>query len=112
MARIGGVGAKKLDRYGAAFLGLLAAAPPPRLHPARRKLAGGREAPLYDRLLDVQARLARGADGTGKLMSCSASALARLAAKKPGDLEQISRMIGERHGERFGAAFLEILRDA
>ncbi|MBT8411666.1 MAG: DNA helicase RecQ, partial [Octadecabacter sp.] len=71
MARIGGVGAKKLDSYGKAFLEVIngeAAA----LHPRRQKLAGRNEGTIYDRLLEVQADLSRGPEGTDKPMSCSA----------------------------------------
>ena len=39
MARIGGIGAKKLERYGALFLEVVSGAAEA-LHPARRKLAG------------------------------------------------------------------------
>ena len=111
MARIGGVGAKKLDSYGAAFLEVIngeAAA----LHPQRQKLAGRNEGMIYDRLLECQADLTRGPEGTDKPMSCSASQLAKVASKKPRDEQAIIRIIGDRHADRFGAAFLDILRDA
>jgi ATP-dependent DNA helicase RecQ len=111
MARIGGVGAKKLDSYGAAFLEVIngeAAA----LHPQRQKLAGRHEGTIYDRLLECQADLTRGPEGTDKPMSCSASQLAKVASKKPRDEQAIIRIIGDRHADRFGAAFLDILRDA
>ncbi|MEJ6640180.1 MAG: DNA helicase RecQ [Octadecabacter sp.] len=110
MARIGGVGAKKLDSYGAAFLEVIngeAAA----LHPQRQKLAGRNEGTIYDRLLECQADLTRGPEGTDKPMSCSASQLAKVASKKPRDEQAIIRIIGDRHADRFGAAFLDILRD-
>jgi hypothetical protein len=41
-ARIGGVGAAKLERYGAAFLAVISGEAAAPAHPARRKLAGGR----------------------------------------------------------------------
>ncbi|MBD3677596.1 MAG: DNA helicase RecQ [Rhodobacteraceae bacterium] len=112
MAGISGVGAKKLERYGAEFLAVItgeAAAP---AHPHRRKLAGRDEGTLYDRLLAAQADLVRGEDGAGKPMSCSAAQLARVAKTHPRDMGALERLLGERHAERFGAAFLEVLQEA
>ena len=111
MAAIAGVGAKKLERYGTAFLEVIVGAGDP-VHPARRKLAGRAAGTVYDLLLEVQAGLARGADGVGKPMSCSASQLARVAQMRPNDTQTLERLLGERHAERFGAAFLDVLREA
>jgi len=111
MAAIGGVGAKKLERYGAGFLEVITGACEP-VHPARRKLAGRPAGTVYDLLLEVQAGLARGADGVDKVMSCSASQLARVAQMRPDDPQGLERLLGERHAERFGAAFLDVLREA
>ena len=111
MARIGGVGTKKLDSYGAAFLEVINGEAEA-LHPQRQKLAGRSEGTIYDRLLETQAELSRGPDGTDKPMSCSASQLAKVASQKPRDEAALSRMLGERYADRFGAAFLNILRDA
>ena len=111
MAQISGVGAKKLDKFGDAFLEVIngeAAA----LHPTRRKLAGQDAGAIYDQLLAVQAELARGADGTGKPLSCSASQLARVAQLRGGDDAALEQLLGDRKAERFGPAFLEVLRDA
>lgn len=111
MARVGGVGAKKLNSYGDAFLEVIngeAAA----LHPSRRKLAGREAGSLYDRLLEVQADLARGPEGIDKPMSCSASLLAKVASQKPDDEWAMSRLLGNKRAERFGAAFLDVLRTA
>lgn len=111
MARIGGVGAKKLDSYGAAFLEVINGEVEA-THPRRQKLAGRNEGTIFDRLLEVQAVLSRGPEGTDKPMSCSASQLARVASQKPRDSAALSRLVGERHADRFGEAFLDILRDA
>ena len=111
MARIGGVGTKKLDSYGAAFLEVINGEAEA-LHPQRQKLAGRSEGTIYDRLLETQAELSRGPEGTDKPMSCSASQLAKVASQKPRDEAALSRMLGERYADRFGAAFLNILRDA
>ncbi|MEP2139230.1 MAG: ATP-dependent DNA helicase RecQ, partial [Erythrobacter sp.] len=69
MARINGVGAKKLERFGTTFLAVITGEIAQKPHPARRKLAGRNSANVYDELLAAQARLARGEDGTGKPMS-------------------------------------------
>jgi len=111
MARISGVGAKKLDRYGAAFLKIIAGDAPAPEHPARMKLAGRAEGAIYDRLLEVQAELSRG-DGSGKVMSCSAAQLAKVAALRAPDMNSLSGVLGERRAERFGPAFLEVLESA
>ena len=116
MARIGGIGAKKLDSYGRLFLDVIrSAAEMPSadaMHPKRAKLAGRDEGTLYDRLLAAQADLTRGPDGTDKLMTCSAAQLAKVAQSKPRDIGGLTRIIGDRHAERFGDAFLDVLQQA
>ncbi len=111
MARIGGVGAKKLETYGDAFLEVITGAAA-QMHPTRRRLAGREAGPLYDRLLEAQARLGRGASGTEKPLSCSASILAKVAQLSRPDAAALERLLGEKRAERFGAAFLEVLRAA
>lgn len=111
MAQVSGVGAKKLQSFGDAFLEVIngeAAA----LHPTRRKLAGRTAGTVYDRLLEVQADLARGTDGTDKPLSCSASQLAKVAQMRPVDGTALERLLGDRKAERFGPAFLDVLREA
>ncbi len=44
-------------------------------------------------------------------MSCSAKELARVASARPRDMEAMERLLGARHAERFGAAFLRIFED-
>jgi ATP-dependent DNA helicase RecQ len=109
MAGISGVGAKKLERYGRDFLEVIAGEATA-LHPARRRLAGRESGSVYDRLLQVQAELARGDCGTQKPMSCSASQLAKVAEARPEAPDQMARILGERRAERFGAAFLDVVR--
>jgi ATP-dependent DNA helicase RecQ len=111
-ARISGVGAKKLESFGAAFLAVINGETPAALHPARRKLAGRETGSLYDQLLEVQAQLARGTDGQDKPLSCTAGLLAKVAELRPVSPESMSRLLGERRAERFGAAFLAVLQDA
>ncbi len=111
MARISGVGAKKLERYGSQFLEVVSSSVED-VHPARRKLAGRAAGSIYDQLLEVQADLARGEEGIDKPLSCSASQLAKVAQLRPEDSDGIERVLGERRAERFGSAFLDVLREA
>jgi ATP-dependent DNA helicase RecQ len=112
MAQIGGVGAKKLETYGKSFLEVILGEAPQAMHPRRQKLAGREEGTLFDRLQAAQATLVRGPDGRDKPLSLNASALARIAAQHPRDLQGIERIVGPRAAERFGEAFLDVLREA
>ena len=111
MAQIGGVGAKKLEKYGETFLQIITGEAAVATHPQRRKLAGREAGALYDRLLEVQGMLARGPDGLDKPMMCSASLLAKVASAKPSDQPAIERLLGERKAERFGSAFLDVISE-
>ena len=111
MARVNGVGAKKLANYGDAFLEVINGEAE-HMHPSRRKIAGRQDADLYDQLLEAQSNLLRGPEGIDKPMSCSAGLLAKVASTKPRDTQAMERLLGDRRAERFGDAFLEILRDA
>ncbi|MFW8593990.1 DNA helicase RecQ [Cribrihabitans neustonicus] len=111
MARISGVGAKKLERYGDDFLSVITGASE-QLHPVRRKLAASGAGSTYDALLEAQAQLARGECGTLKPLSCSASQLAQVAQMRSTDEAGLARLLGERRAERFAAAFLDVLRGA
>lgn len=111
MARVNGVGSKKLEKYGDAFLEVIAGEVA-ELHPVRRKLAGRKAGTIYDQLLSVQADLTRGADGTDKPLTCTASQLAKVAGLRPEDPAGLERVLGDRRAERFGAAFLDVLRQA
>ena len=113
MAAISGVGAKKLERYGTEFLTVMNGTAEA-VHPARRRLAGGAAGPLFDRLQAVQADLARGADGTGKFLTCTHSTLRHMAEQRPATLEEMGRLpgMGAQKLDRFGAAFLDVLRES
>ncbi|WP_298859207.1 DNA helicase RecQ [uncultured Sulfitobacter sp.] len=111
MAGISGIGAKKLESYGAAFLEVINGEAE-MMHPQRRKLAGRGAGDLYDQLLEVQADLSRGALGTEKPLSCSASLLAKVAQMHNADASAIERVLGDKRAERFGTAFLDVLRGA
>ena len=110
MAAIGGVGAKKLESYGTAFLKVIAGAVED-VHPVRRKLAGRDEGAVYDRLFAAQTTLQRGPDGADKPMSCTASMLAKVAQLRNADQAGLTRLIGDKYVDRFGDAFLQILQD-
>ena len=111
MAGITGVGTKKLESYGAIFLAEINGSEPEAMHPKRRKLAGRNGATIYDRLLEVQAELLRGADGTEKPVTCSAALLAKLAELRPRDIDQLTHLMGERRAARFGDAFLKVFAE-
>jgi ATP-dependent DNA helicase RecQ len=113
MMGITGVGAKKLESYGAAFLAVITGAEVAPLHPARMRLAGREAGQVLDRLADVQLRLARGEDGTGKYLSCTHSTLRQIAETRPSTLSELDRIqgLGAQKIERFGVAFLDILRE-
>ena len=111
MARISGVGAKKLDSYGDAFLSVIAGDTAP-MHPARRALAGRDAGTLFDRLAETQMRLARGEDGTEKPLSCSTGQLKRIAESRPANREAMGRIIDEARLDRFAQAFLTEITSA
>jgi ATP-dependent DNA helicase RecQ len=114
MMGITGVGTKKLESYGAAFLEVITGAGVPALHPARQRLVGQAAGEVFDRLAEVQLQLIRGADGIGKPLSLSQGQLRKIAEARPSTLSELDRA-GELGGaklERFGAAFLDVLRDA
>jgi ATP-dependent DNA helicase RecQ len=113
MMGITGVGAKKLESYGALFLSVITGAESPALHPARKALVGRDAGALFDRLAEVQLTLSRGDDGTGKYLSCTHSTLRQIAERRPstlGEMQAIQGM-GDLKTDRFGTAFLEVLRE-
>ena len=114
MMGITGVGAKKLESYGAAFLAVITGAGAAPLHPARKALVGRDAGQVYDRLHEVQLQLSRGQDGTGKFLSCTQSTLRQIAERRPSSLSDMDDIqgMGAQKTERFGEAFLEVLRGA
>jgi ATP-dependent DNA helicase RecQ len=111
MAGIGGVGAKKLDSYGSAFLQIITGDEKP-MHPQRRKLAGREAGTTYDQLMQVQAGLTHGTTGLDKPLSCSASLVAKVAALHSPNPNALLEILGERRAERFASAFLDVLQQA
>ncbi len=112
MMGITGIGAKKLESYGAVFLSVITGAGAAPLHPARKALIGRDAGALFDRLAEVQLELSRGEDGTGKYLSCTHSTLRQIAERRPstlGELQAIQGM-GDLKVDRFGDAFLQVLQ--
>jgi len=110
MAGITGVGARKLESYGAAFLEVITGAAKG-VHPARLRLVGRPEGAVFDRLAEVQLQLARGEDGTGKYLTCTNSTLRQIAERRPSTLSELAAIpgMGEQKIDRFGPAFLAVL---
>ena len=113
MMGITGVGAKKLESYGKGFLAVITGEAAQSMHPARRKLAGRDAGQVYDRLAEVQVRLQKGEMGTGKPLSLSSSSLRKIAEARPSTLSDLDRVgdLGPQKIERFGEAFLDVLRE-
>ncbi|MEO0677148.1 MAG: DNA helicase RecQ [Pseudomonadota bacterium] len=111
VAGITGIGAKKLERYGRAFLSVVAS-DAPEMHPSRRKLAGSAAGEVFDQLMNAQTELQRGPLGTLKPMNCTQSTLRQIAERRPTTLDDLERIqgMGPHKTERFGEAFLEILK--
>ncbi len=112
MMGITGVGAKKLESYGAVFLEVITGAAAAPLHPARKALVGRDAGALFDRLAEVQVQLSRGPDGTGKYLSCTHSTLRQIAERRPSTLSELQDIqgMGELKVDRFGEAFLQALQ--
>ena len=110
MAQVGGVGAKKLQSYGMAFLEVINGASAP-LHPQRMRLVGHNAGAVFDRLAEAQLRLIRGEDGIEKPLSLSQTALRKIAEARPATLGDLDRVadLGPAKLERFGTAFLAVL---
>ena len=108
-AKITGVGATKLARYGSSFLAILTGGAETEPHPARVKLAAKGGGTLYDRLLEAEQALTRGDCGTLKPLTLTTAQRARLADKRPVDHAGLIRLIGDKPAERFGDAFLQII---
>jgi ATP-dependent DNA helicase RecQ len=113
MAGITGIGAKKLESFGAVFLEVITGAETVPLHPQRMRLAGREAGPLFDRLCAIQLELQRGEDGTGKPLSCSSTMLRKIAEARPSTLSELDGIagLGPQKIERFGPAFLEAIRE-
>jgi ATP-dependent DNA helicase RecQ len=109
-AKLSGVGAVKLERYGKDFLEVINGAVA-ETHPSRRRLAGKEAGTVFDRLQAAQLELMHGPNGHDKPMACSASQLAKFAEGRPRDMAAVERMLGAKKAERFGNAFLDALEE-
>ena len=111
MAVLSGIGAKKLERYGLAFLSVITGQKE-NVHPSRRKMAGRPEAEVFDQLLKAQQTLERGPLKVDKPLSCSRKTLTNIAKIRPANLNELSEIPGMTNAqiERFGSAFIEILQ--
>ena len=111
MAVLSGIGAKKLERYGLAFLSVITGQKE-NIHPSRRKIAGRPEAEVFDQLLKAQQTLERGPLKVDKPLSCSRKTLTNIAKIRPANLNELSQIPGMTNAqiERFGSAFIEILQ--
>ncbi len=109
-----GVGEKKLESFGQAFLEIVTASPVILPHPARRKLAGDANGGLFDALVEAQAGLAHGDTGADRYLACTPSTLAKIAEARPRDLAGLERVsgVGALKAERFGETFLACIRAA
>ena len=110
MSQINGVGTKKLEKFGTIFLAVINGEVD-HMHPRRQKLAGAKEGEMYDLLLAAQFKLSRGPLGVEKPLSCSASLLSKIAKLKPRSLDEMAKIIGPKKTDRFGAAFLDVLKN-
>lgn len=112
MMTISGIGAKKLESFGATFLEVINGAAAPKPHPARRALIGKPAGTIYDQLEQAQLSLARGADGTGKYLSCTHTTLRQIAQRRPSTLAEMAQIqgMGEAKIDRFGPVFLDIVQ--
>ena len=109
-ARINGVGAMKLEKYGSEFLQVISGETTANVHPARRALAGRAAGDVFDHLCQIQMELVRGPTGTEKPVSCSASLLRKVAEQHPTSRDALDNLLGPRRAERFGDAFLDALQ--
>jgi len=109
MSQVNGVGAKKLERYGNAFLEVINGEVA-EMHPSRRKLAGRESGNIFDQLIEVHSQLSRGTNGLDKPLSCSTSLITRVASTRPRNDNEMERLLGNKRAERFGSAFLDVLQ--
>lgn len=112
-ARITGVGATKLERYGQQFLAVINGTAPSAPHPARRALAGTGAADLFDRLQAAANDLARGPEGLDKLLTLTPQTLRHIAQRKPASRAQLERLPGmdTARADRFAEVFLALIAE-
>ena len=109
-SRLAGVGAVKLERYGKAFLEVIAGVQED-VHPVRRRLAGRDAGLLFDQLQEAQVRLAKGDSGFDTYLNCTSSTLSKIAQQRPRTLSELEAIqgMGAKKVDRFGAVFLDVI---
>lgn len=109
-SKLPGVGAVKLERYGKAFVEVIAGAVED-IHPARRRLVGRDAGSLFDQLQDAQVRLAKGENGFDTYLNCASSTLSKIAQQRPRNLRELEAIqgMGTKKVERFGDVFLKVI---
>ena len=111
MASVSGVGAKKLESYGQAFLSVITG-DNITIHPTRRKMAGRMAGDIFDQLMVRQQELERGVFKDKKPLICSTATLRNIAQLRPKSIDQLAQITGMNSArtERFGVAFMKILQ--
>ena len=111
MASVSGVGAKKLESYGQAFLSVITG-DNITIHPTRRKMAGRMAGDVFDQLMVRQQELERGVFKDKKPLICSTATLRNIAQLRPKSIDQLAQITGMNSArtERFGVAFMKILQ--
>jgi ATP-dependent DNA helicase RecQ len=109
-SKLAGVGAVKLERYGKAFLEVIAGAQA-EVHPNRRKLAGRGSGVLFDKLQEAQVSLAKGESGFDTYLNCTTATLSKIAQQRPRTLSELEVIqgMGAKKTERFGGVFLGLI---
>ena len=85
------------------------------MHPARRALAGRDAGAVYDRLNEVQLRTRSGARmALASICLAPNPALRHIAERRPSSLAELADIqgMGDQKIDRFGTAFLDVLREA
>ena len=111
MASVSGVGAKKLESYGQAFLSVITG-DNITIHPTRRKMAGRMAGDIFDQLMVRQQELERGIFKDKKPLICSTATLRNIVQLRPKSIDQLAQITGMNSArtERFGVAFMKILQ--
>ena len=111
MASVSGVGAKKLESYGQAFLSVITG-DNISIHPTRRKMAGRMAGDVFDQLMVRQQELERGVFKDKKPLICSTATLRNIVQLRPKSIDQLAQITGMNSArtERFGVAFMKILQ--
>jgi len=111
LIKVSGVGPKKLKKFGISFLKIINFNRILPIHPVRRRLVGKTSAPIFDKLMEAQKKLAYGRDGYSKKVTCSNALVAKISKLINPSQENVNIVLGDRRASRFGKAFFKILKD-